>query len=155
MKKNTTSFLSFVVTMLFIIYRHDIVIAIRNCTGSGTTKEIKYKTGKQFLKDHDLNSPPSKHIIPSKEGSNYDQSNYIGVSIDNIDYEPLPSKHGETICKGCNGAGYCKSCGGTGRNIREEYDAILERDVSVETLCPICNGTGYCGVCYGTGKIHY
>lgn len=155
MKKDVMKLLSFVVTMLFIIYRHDIVGAIENSTGSGTKKAIKYEIGKQFLKNHDLNSPPSEQINPSKGGSYYGQNDNIGTSIDNIDYEPLPSKHGETICKGCNGVGYCKSCGGTGKNIRQEYDAILDRDVNVETLCPICNGTGHCGVCYGTGKIHY
>lgn len=56
MKKDVMKLLSFVVTMLFIIYRHDIVGAIENSTGSGTKKAIKYEIGKQFLKNHDLNS---------------------------------------------------------------------------------------------------
>ena len=75
--------------------------------------------------------------------------------VEKVEYESLPSRHGDTPCSGCGGSGNCGPCGGTGKTISSEWDDVLGRSVTKTTDCPVCMGTGHCKVCYGQGKIHY
>lgn len=127
-------------------------------------KEVTYHlSNKETFEQYGIRAAKrfGKSFSPEKKYDKYSRGTPIITGANNnsnIHYDEmqsLPNKHGNTMCKGCNGSGNCNVCGGTGKTTSSEYDEVLKRSVTVAKDCYICNGTGHCKVCYGTGRIRY